>query len=65
MNAVVAVLCCVILWLSAVIIRVENERYALFTGMCRDKIGLADSQCLSRTQTKTHPLWHLFYDLTD
>ena len=55
----------VFLWFSAVIVRVENERYALFTGVCRDMVGLTDSQCLSRAQIRTNPLWHLFYALTE
>lgn len=64
-KVVIAVLCGVILWFSAVIVRIENERYALFTGMCRDKVGLSDVKCLSRTQTRTSLFWHLFYALTD
>ena len=54
-----------ILWLSAALVRVENERYALFVGMCRDQLGMADSRCLAKVETRTGWWWHLFYALTD
>lgn len=64
-NVLIAALCGVILWFAAAIVRIETERCALFTGMCMDKIGLTDVKYLSRAQTRTSPLWHLFYALTD
>ena len=54
-----------ILWLSAALIRVENERYAMLVGMCRDPLGMTDITCLSRVETRTGWWWHLFYALTD
>jgi hypothetical protein len=54
-----------VLWLSASLVRVENERYALYVGMCRDKLGMTDASCLSKVQTRTAWWWHLYYGLTD
>lgn len=58
----------VIVWLSASLVRVENQRYALFVGMCRYAewpAGPYDIKCLERVQTRTGWYWHLFYALTD
>lgn len=54
----------IIVWQAAALARVENERYALFIGMCRDKVGLTDTQCLAKAQSRTGWWWHLFYALT-
>ena len=60
----------VIVWLSASLVRVENQRYAMSIGMCEDKVLLAATQqtswdyaCLSKVETRTSWLWHLFYAL--
>ena len=65
---VVSILVCV--WLSFSLVKVENERYALFVGMCYKKdtlpvFGLIDHQCLSKVETRTSWMWHLFYALTN
>lgn len=54
----------IIVWQAAALVRIENERYALFVGMCRDKAGLTDTQCLAKVQTRTNWFAHLFYALT-
>lgn len=65
-NVAIGALLVVVLYLMIVLIRVENQRYALFVGMCRSgPTGLADSKCLSKVETRTNPLWHLFYALID
>ncbi len=68
--AVVVVLC-------VVIVKIENERYALFVGICPNIHSLAESPTslgdlkkdpvafLQRVQTRTSPLWHLFYAIRD
>lgn len=61
LSVVLAVLC---LLLGASLARVENERYALSLGMCRDKLGIADASCLQKTQTRTHWFWHVFHAMT-
>jgi hypothetical protein len=62
----------VIVWLSASLVRVENQRYAMQVGMCEDKVLLEkvqqigwDYACLSKVETRTNWMWHLFYALTD
>lgn len=54
----------IIVWQAAAIVRIENERYALVVGMCRDKAGLTDTQCLAKVQSRTGWWWHLAYALT-
>lgn len=65
--AVVAVVLMVLLlWVSAALVRVENQRYAMFTGMCQ--VDHANPKpfwdCLERVETRTGWWWHLFYALT-
>ena len=64
---VVSIILCV--WLSFSLVKVENERYALFVGMCYKKdtppeLRSIDFQCLSKVETRTSWVWHLFYALT-
>lgn len=55
-----------IVWLATALVRIENQRYALLLGMCRDgAIGLSDRSCLEAVQTRTGWWWHLFYALKD
>ena len=65
-----AVAVLLIVWLSAALVRVENQRYALEVGLCRDKTwptssgpGSNDFKCLETVQTRTAWYWHLFYAL--
>jgi hypothetical protein len=65
-NVAIVFLIAVIVYLSLIIIRVENERYALFLSMCRNELALpVYLECLKKVQTRTHWAWHLFYALTD
>jgi hypothetical protein len=57
------ILLVMVIWLAASLVRVENQRYALQTGLCRDSQGLTDFKCLEAVQTRTGWLWHLFYAL--
>jgi hypothetical protein len=53
-----------IVWLSASLVRAENERYALLIGMCRDPVTLyVSGECLAKIETRTAWYWHLFYAL--
>jgi hypothetical protein len=55
-----------IVWLSAALVRVENERYAMFVGMCwNDKLKVPDPACVRKAKTRTAWYWHLFYALTE
>lgn len=53
----------VIVWLATVLVKVENQRYALTVGMCRDVHGLTDLRCLQTVETRTGWWCHLFYAL--
>ena len=61
-NIAIVLLLFVVLYLAASLIRVENQRYALAVGLCRDgKTGLTDYACLAKVETRTNPAWHLYY----
>lgn len=47
------------------LVLVENQRYALLVGMCRNQSAplLPDIQCLKTVETRTSWSWHLFYGL--
>lgn len=63
-RALIVVLSVVVFWLAFSLVRVENERYALQVGMCRDQAtGLTNTACLSSVQTRTSWLAHLAYGL--
>ncbi len=53
------------LWLASSLVRVENQRYAMQLGMCRQEVGDWDYKCLKRVDTRTSWIWHLVYALTD
>lgn len=53
----------VIVWLAATLVKIENQRYALIVGMCRDLLGLTDFRCLQTVETRTGWWWHLLYAL--
>ena len=69
-NIIIAALVVCVLWLSATVVWLENFHYASFVGMCAE--FKADNplqtpqrhQCLHAKETRTSPLWHLFYALT-
>jgi hypothetical protein len=59
------------LWLAVTVVRLENYHYATQTGMCErgaahDHLAFASYQkCLDQVETRTSPLWHLYYALAD
>jgi len=73
-NGIIALLLVVVLLLCGTIVHIENERYALLTGTCPNgKTAVQDGfiyqgdpnrdpiACLESVQTRTSPLWHIFY----
>ena len=58
-----------LVWFGATIVRLENQNYAMRTGMCDvfnpAKPSLESSRCLDEVETRTSSAWHLFYALTD
>ena len=69
-NIIIAVLAVCVLWMSVAIVRLENFHYASFVDMCRQHKSdnpletMKFHNCLHDTQTRTSPLWHLFYALS-
>ena len=67
-NAVIAVLIVVVVVLSAALVRVENHRYALSTGMCANQSDPRlppDLSCLATVQTRTGWWCHIWYAVTN
>lgn len=64
-NIIIAVLLVIIIWFSAVIIRLENFHYATTVGFCADVSVAERAKCLEEKETRTNPLWPLFYALTE
>lgn len=59
----IAILLVLIFWLGAALVRAENERYAMYVGLCKyDPLTLI-GKCLENVQTRTAWWWHLFYAL--
>lgn len=60
-----AVLAGLLLWVSASLVRVENQRYALTVGMCapRPPHPVPDMACLERVETRTGWWGHLYHAL--
>jgi hypothetical protein len=52
-------------WLMASLVRVENQRYAMQLGMCKQEVGDWDYKCLKKVETRTSWVWHLVYALTE
>lgn len=53
-------------WLAMALVKAENQRYALSTGLCVDKtMHIADYPCLAKIQTRTAWYWHIYYGLTN
>lgn len=65
-NLALAFLIAACIGLCAVIVKVENQRYALQVGMCKqESLPLPDMNCLANVQTRTSWVWHLFYAIKD
>ncbi len=64
-NIIIAVLLAIIIWFGAVIIRLENFHYATTVGFCAEVSVSERAKCLEEKETRTNPLWHLFYALTE
>jgi len=68
-NVVIAVLFLAVVWLAATVARLESFHYASTVGMCgefnaQDPIQNAKRHsCLHAIETRSSPLWHLFYAL--
>ncbi len=61
--SIIVVLLSIIVYLSVVIIRLENYHYAVQVGFCDDVDKFRRDDCLNKIQTRTNPMWHLIYAL--
>ncbi|WP_224016157.1 hypothetical protein [Paraburkholderia tropica] len=73
-TALIAVLSAAIIVLAHALVRVENERYALWLGMCpnmREAITALASgdddaiNCTKTVQTRTAWWWHIYYAIAN
>lgn len=68
-NIVIFVLATLVIWLTVIVVNLENFHYATTVGMCSefkadDPYHLVKRHnCLHSTETRTSQLWHLFYAL--
>ena len=63
-RAPLIILSILVIWLAVSLVRVENQRYALQVGMCRDQAtGLTNFTCLNTVETRTSWAWHLLYGM--
>lgn len=63
---IVVVLASMLVWVSAALVRVENQRYAMYVGVCEPDFAnpLPFWNCLRTVQTRTAWWWHLYYALS-
>lgn len=70
-NIIIVILVIFVVLLSRSLIRLENYRYASVVGVCSEFNPNNPNQllewqnCLNKAQTRTHPLWHIFYALKE
>ncbi len=75
-NTLIVLLLIVTVVLGRALVRVENERYALWIGMCPNmremNSAIADQStgpgalnCTRTIQTRTSWWWHLYYAVVD
>lgn len=60
---VTIILLIISIWFAVTIIRLENYHYAVQVGFCADVSVSERDACLRKIETRTHPLYHLFYGL--
>ena len=67
-KAAIAILMLLLLWMGSALVRVENERYALFTRVCHSPLEASSDDakewnCLRTAQTRKSWVWHLYFAL--
>jgi hypothetical protein len=67
LKACVILLTVIAVFLADRLVRVENQRYALMTGLCEVDHAAPRSlfECLGKAQTRTLWFWHLYYGVTE
>jgi hypothetical protein len=66
-NAIIVVLILLTALLADRVVRIENQRYALYTNLCKNDPANPAIRwdCLENAQTRTSWFWHLYYAMTD
>lgn len=66
-TLLIVVLASLLVFVSARLVRVENQRYALQSGMCRlaGAPMVPDLRFLQTVETRTSWAWHLYFALAD
>jgi hypothetical protein len=66
-NAIVVILLLVTGFLADRRVRIENQRYAIYAGLCKSDPVNATARwnCLENVQTRTSWFWHLYYATTE
>ena len=69
LYSAIGILFAAVVVLGSTVVRLENYRYANFVGFCSDYDiknpieRINREECLNKTQTRTHWIWHLLYAL--
>lgn len=61
-RVLIGVLLIALVTCAHALVRTENQRYAMFVGMCADPIA-PKAPCLAKVETRTGWWWHLYYAL--
>lgn len=66
-NAIIVVLILLVALLADRVVRIENQRYALYTNLCKYDPANPTVRwdCLEKAQTRTSWFWHLYYAVTE
>ena len=68
-NGLIIALLLLLIWFGSAIVRLENERYALWLEICgrfdpaNPPTLMVRERCLDRVQTRTSPIYNLVYGL--
>ncbi|QDK38583.1 hypothetical protein DOE51_13845 [Bdellovibrio sp. NC01] len=66
-KIIIAIQFLLLFWFAITIVRIENQRYAYFVGMCSEFSDVSQvvqkHKCIESVETRTSPVWHLFYAL--
>jgi hypothetical protein len=65
-NLLLALSLAACVFLAHRVVHLENQLYAMVTGLCtHTELLTLRSDCLGTVQTRTSWLWHLYYGVTD
>jgi len=66
-RIIIILLITLLVWFGLTIVRLENYHYANQVGFCNEYSSLENllekDKCLNEKETRTNPIWHLFFGL--